>query len=453
MPTPPAAIADDVVALGRAFRAGAASPRDAVDLCLARIAEGDGALNAFALVLPERARAAADRAGAELAAGIDRGPLHGVPVAIKDLIDLAGAPTGYGSGAAQRDRPARSAALVERLEAAGAVILGKNALLEFAYGAVHPDVGQTNNPWDPARTAGGSSGGGAAAVAAGLCWGAVGTDTGGSIRIPAAYCGIVGLKPSFGLVDMRGVFPLSPTLDHAGPMARTAADALLLLDGMTGSRGPVDPIPPAALRLGVLLDHAADPVIRPDVRAAFARACATLRGAGATVVERRLPELAGFVRMVLDILLPEAGVIHAARLATRPEAYGPQTRAQIEAGPTVSAMAYLDAQAARRRLTAAYAAALEGLDALIAPSVPWTAPAEDPAVDGDEGFAEMHCSALANLTGAPSVSVFGGLGADGMPVGLTLNGEAGRDRCLMRIAAGIETLIPPATPPRRRDAR
>jgi len=438
-----ASIAD----LGAGFRAGATDPSAAVDASLARIEAAEGVLNAFTLVAADRARATADRAAAELRSGVDRGPLHGVPVAVKDLIDVGGLVTGYGSARAHHDPPKqRNAELVDRLETAGAVIVGKNNCLEFAYGAVNPEVGQTNNPHDARRTAGGSSGGGAAAVGAGLVWAAVGTDTGGSIRIPAAYCGIAGFKPSFGAVSLRGVFPLSSTLDHAGPMTRSAADALAVFDVLSGQHGPASPAPVRGLRLGVIRQHAHDPVIRPDVAAAFDRTLRTLRASGAAVEEISLPRLDGFAERLVDILVPEAALIHADRLARAAEAYGPQTRAQIEAGPGISAMTYLAAREYARDLALAYAAACEGFDALVAPSVPWVAPQEDPAVDGEEGYAEMHSSALANLAGTPSVSVFAGTGEGRMPVGLTLNGPLGGDRRLLRVAAGVEAVLP--APPR-----
>ena len=201
----------------------------------------DGKLNSFITVLGERSLERAATAERELRAGQDRGPLHGVPIAIKDLVDMAGVPTTFASRAGSPKHPTEDAPVIRRLEAAGAVILGKTNLLEYAYGAVHPDFGQTNNPWDPTRTSGGSSGGSAAAVGAGLCFAALGTDTGGSIRIPAAYCGVVGLKPSFGLVDTTGVQALSWSLDHVGPLARSCGDAALLLEGMTGQRYPMTP--------------------------------------------------------------------------------------------------------------------------------------------------------------------------------------------------------------------
>jgi len=445
--TGPALAFASIAGLGAAFRCRDATPRQATEDCLAQIKVHDAALNAFATILTDQARSAADRAGEELAAGIDRGPLHGVPVAIKDLIDLAGVPTGFGSDPVFRMWPSRNAGVVDRLETAGAVIIGKTKLLEFAYGAVNPLIGQTNNPWDSSRTAGGSSGGSAAAVAAGMAYAAVGTDTGGSIRIPAAYCGGVGLKPTFGLVPLDGVFPLSGTLDHAGPMARSCADALALLDVLSGTNGPVDAVPVAGRRFGILRDHVDAPCVRRDVREAFDHACGMLAQAGAVFCDIQLPDLAGMEQALLDILLPEAALIHDSRRAVHAAAYAPQTLSQIEAGSKVSAMSYLRAMTYRAALRDAFEHALSGVDALIAPTAPWVAPAEDPAVDADEGLAEILCTGPTNLTGHPSLSIFGGLGAHGLPVGLMLTGRRGDDRDLLRLGQGIEAVMPPANAP------
>jgi aspartyl-tRNA(Asn)/glutamyl-tRNA(Gln) amidotransferase subunit A len=362
-------------------------------------------------------------------------------VAVKDIIDIAGFPTGYGSHPAFRTHPTRNAALIDRLETAGAVIIGKTNCLEFAYGAVNPAVGQTNNPHDPTRTAGGSSGGSAAAVAAGMALAAIGTDTGGSVRIPAAYCGVTGLKPTYGAIPMDGTFPLSPTLDHAGPISRTAACTLALHDALTATTGPTAPLDPHTLRLGILRDHADAPCIHPDVRAAFDAACNALRAAGATLSDIRL-DFTGMAETLVTILLPEAALIHATRRAVHPSAYAPATLAQIDAGLTVTAMDWLRAMDRRRALTAAMETALDGLDALIAPTAPWVAPAEDPAVTHDAGFDEMLCTGPTNLTGLPSVTIPCGSGDHGLPVGLLLTGHRHGDRRLLRLAAGIEPHLP-----------
>jgi aspartyl-tRNA(Asn)/glutamyl-tRNA(Gln) amidotransferase subunit A len=274
-----------VVELGRHYRHGSFTPREAVEQSLSRLAAWEPRLNAFAHVMAAAALDDADRLGAELAAGRDRGPLHGIPVAIKDLIDIAGEPTGFGSKVLPPARATRDAELVRRLRDAGAIIIGKTNLLEYAYGIVHPVVGQTNNPHDPSRTSGGSSGGSAAAVAAGIVPIAIGTDTGGSIRIPAAYCGIVGLKPSFGLVPLDGVFPLSQSLDHAGPLARSVEDCALALAVLAGTAIERRAVALDGLRVGLVTRHFASAELTIGVRAVIERALSMLRAAGTNLVD------------------------------------------------------------------------------------------------------------------------------------------------------------------------
>ena len=256
------------------YRDGSLSPVAVTELALARIAALNPAINAFITVTAAGALAAAQRAEQELRRGKDRGPLHGIPIALKDLIDTAGVRTTCGARILADHVPQHNAGIVDRLQAAGAVLVGKTNLLEFAYGIVHPDFGPTWNPWGPDRTAGGSSGGSAAAVAAGMCYAAVGTDTGGSIRIPAAYCGVAGLKPTYGLVSTQGIFPLSWSLDHAGPIPRTSADAALLFGALLGQEtAPIVPANLRGLRLVVLADHRAGAELEPAVVHAFDDAC------------------------------------------------------------------------------------------------------------------------------------------------------------------------------------
>ena len=226
---------------------------------------------------------AARVARSELQRGVDRGPLHGIPVALKDNIDTAGIRTTGGSRVWSDRVPETDAELVVRLRTAGAVVIGKTNMQEFAHGVPHDDFGQTRNPWDISRSAGGSSGGSAAAVVSGFCYAAVGTDTGGSIRVPASYCGAVGLKPTYGLVSTEGVFPLSWSLDHAGPITRSSRDAALMLQGLTGRDQAKHDVDLAQLRCGIIAPHAEGPELEEDVRRSFDEACQLLTSAGATV--------------------------------------------------------------------------------------------------------------------------------------------------------------------------
>jgi aspartyl-tRNA(Asn)/glutamyl-tRNA(Gln) amidotransferase subunit A len=283
-----------VAELGAAYRSGDLSPVDVVERCLRRIEERDEEINAWITVLGDRAVAAAREAERMLGAGEDRGALHGIPVALKDNVDTAGIETTCASRILRGNVPAEDADVAMRLREAGAILRGKTNLLEFAYGIVHPDFGQCNNPLDSGRTSGGSSSGSCAAVADGMVPLAVGTDTGGSIRVPAAYCGVAGLKPTYDLVSRRGVFPLSWSLDHVGPIARSAADAALLLRAMAGDRLGGTGDRPASLdgvRVGVVREHLGDD-LRPGVRAAFHRALGDLERAGASVSEASVPSLA-----------------------------------------------------------------------------------------------------------------------------------------------------------------
>lgn len=430
-----------VTDLATAYRNGTRTPSDVVDEAFARIAATEPSLNAFACRMEEAARAEARRRTAELKAGTDLGPLHGIPVAIKDLIEVEGAPTGYGSKVQAPQVAARDAALVARLRAAGAVILGKTNLLEYAYGVAHPAIGQTNNPHDPSRTAGGSSGGSAAAVAAGIVPLAIGTDTGGSIRIPAAYCGIVGLKPGFGLVPLDGVFPLAQSLDHAGPLARTVTDTALALACLAARPMPLAPPALRGLRIGILSRHVSGTDLGRAVSDRFRQLVETLRIAGARIVPIDIPGLDHANQTLVAILRPEASVIHERLIASNPGGYAPGTRSQIETGFTLPATDYIKARQAQDALRAAVETAFSGVDVLISPSVPFVAPHEDPEIaDGQDS--EMLASGFANVTGHPSLSLPFGQ-SQGLPVGLQLTGPQGADARLLSVALRIETAVPP----------
>lgn len=424
--------------LGAAYRSGTLSPVAVTRQALERITERDGKLNSFITVLGERSLERAAAAERELRAGQDRGALHGVPIAIKDLVDMAGVPTTFASRAGSPKHPTEDAPVIRRLEEAGAVILGKTNLLEYAYGAVHPDFGQTNNPRDPTRTSGGSSGGSAAAVAAGFCFAALGTDTGGSIRIPAAYCGIVGLKPSFGLVDTTGVQALSWSLDHVGPLARSCTDAALLLEGMTGQRYPIAPMDLKRLRFGVVRHEGAEKFLEPEVTACFEEVLEKFRASGATVGPVSIPGMEQAGDALISLIEPEASVIHEHLIKAEPEKFGPVTRQQMEAGFKVPATAYLKSLRVQTELKNRFASLFEEFDALLSPAVPWVAPAEDPALQAEGGAGEMLYSAIYNLTGLPALVVPMGLGAAGMPVGLQIASTWQSEAMLLSLGAAIE---------------
>jgi len=431
-----------IAALGTAYRNGSMSPVEVVRGLLDRIARLDPTLNSFITVLEAESLAQAESAARELKAGRDRGPLHGVPIAVKDLIDMAGVPTTFASRAGSPRQGKTDAALVRNLKQAGAIILGKTNLLEYAYGAVHPDFGQTNNPWDPRRTSGGSSGGSAAAVAAGLCFAAVGTDTGGSIRIPASYCGVAGLKPSFGRVSLEGVQALSPSLDHAGPLARSCADAALALEGMTGTRLNVPRAELAGLRIGIINHPGADKFLQTEVMAHFDQVIRDLTRAGADIRPTQVPDLELARDALIAIIEPEASLIHRDLLRNEPAGFSDITRAQLEAGFAISAVDYLNALKVRERFTAEFQRAFESVDAILSPSVPWVAPAEDPPVGGEEGAGEMMYSGIYNLVGLPALSVPCGMSSEGMPSGLQIVTGWHQDERALSIGLALEVELP-----------
>jgi aspartyl-tRNA(Asn)/glutamyl-tRNA(Gln) amidotransferase subunit A len=431
-----------IAALAAAYRDRSLSPVEVVRQSLDRIATFDPALNSFIAVLQAESLAQAEVAERELRAGRDRGPLHGVPVAVKDLVDMEGVPTTFASRAGSPRMATSDAILVRNLKQAGAIILGKTNLLEYAYGAVHPDFGQTNNPWDTRRTSGGSSGGSAAAVAAGLAFAAVGTDTGGSIRIPASYCGVVGLKPTFGQVSLDGVQALSPSLDHAGPLARSCSDAALALGAMTGETVNIPPAQLRGLRIGIMDHPGAERFLQPGIRVLFDQAIDLFRKTGAEI---RPMEVAG-LDLVRDALVaiiePEASLIHRDLLRAEPAGFSDITRAQLEAGLAIPAVDYLDALQVQDRLRTRFQHAFDSVDAILSPSVPWVAPAEDPPVGGDEGAGEMLYSAIYNLVGLPALSVPCGLTPERLPGGVQIVTPWRKDELALSIGHALEEVLP-----------
>jgi aspartyl-tRNA(Asn)/glutamyl-tRNA(Gln) amidotransferase subunit A len=442
----------DIATLGRLYRARALSPVEATHAVLDRIRRLDQRLNSFITVLEQPALEQARQAEAELSRGDDRGPLHGVPISLKDLIDTAGTRTTAASRLWHDRVPTITATVARRLEEAGAVLIGKCNLLEFAYGIVHPDYGQCNNPWDTGRTSGGSSSGSAASVAAGLGWGSVGTDTGGSIRIPAAYCGVVGLKPTYGRVSLHGVCPLSPSLDHVGPLARTVADAAILLGAIAG-HDPLDPsslADPAVdyrsaleeevrgLRMGIVVEHMIGDDLRQGVADAIWAAVRVLEQAGMRAQEIHIASLSEADAALLSIAMPEATLVHATWLHDRPEDYAALTREQLQQGARITAVEYLEAQAYRRRLRAEFLKILRDIDVLISPTVAWEAPAEDPPVGESQGATEARRTGLYNLVGLPAISIPCGFGSEGLPLGMQIAAAPLAEHQLLRVAYAYE---------------
>ena len=375
------------------------------------------------------------------------GPLAGQPVAVKDIIAVAGTVTTYGSPAHDPAPAGHDAELVRRLRTAGAEVFATSQCLEYAAGFAHPDVGDTRNPGDPSRTSGGSSGGSAALVAAGVCDLAIGTDTGGSIRIPAAYCGVAGLKPTSGLIPLDGVFPLSPTCDNAGTLTDTAAGAARLLSVLANRDGDeVGERPVSAPRLRVLTAQLADPSVTSEVRAAVTAALDTLAAAGWDIRELTAPwldELAAWEDPLGVIVAREAHLVHAGRDTRR---YAAGTRALLEFGASVSDERYDRALGRRAELTAAIEASLDGADALAGPTVGYTAPEQDPPFGVGDDNAEGRFTGPYNLSGHPAVSL--PVPSAGLPVGIQFAGHRGRDQALLGIAIAAEELLSGRVPAR-----
>ncbi|HKE97948.1 MAG TPA: amidase [Actinomycetes bacterium] len=430
-----------MAAAARAIADGEITSADLTERSIAAITEHDRRIGAFVVVL-ESALAEARERDAERARGVLRGPLHGVPVAVKDLIDVAGAVTTAGSPKLATNLARSDATVVARLRAAGAVILGKTRTHEFAYGVLTPG---TSNPWDERRIAGGSSGGSAAAVAAGFVPAALGTDTAGSVRIPAACCGVVGFKPTLGRVPTTGVWPLSWSCDTVGVLVRGADDAALAFAGMTGR--PVRAVARTGTpRLGWLVGEEVEQVA-PGVAAALAALRARLDGAGVRVDDVELP-LAAARAAVSAMVLPEVAAAHERLLAeTGERGYSPAMLAALRIGQSALAVEYLRGLRYRGRFAALVDGALAGRDALVLPTVPVPAPEQGRSVlrlgDRELGVQEALTAlpGAFNCSGSPVVSLPVGL-SDGLPVAASLVGRAGEDAELLELAMAVESVAP-----------
>jgi len=431
----------------------AVSPLELTQACLARIERLNPALNAFITVTGEQALREARDAEAEIQKGKWRGPLHGVPVALKDLFDTAGVRTTAGSGVFKDRVPEQDAEVVRRLRAAGCVLLGKLNMHEFAYGgtSVATYFGAVHNPWNLERIAGGSSGGSAAAVAAGLCYGALGSDTGGSIRQPAAYCGIAGLKPTYGRVSTRGVIPLSWSLDHVGPMCRTVGDAALLLQGIAGydpqETNSVDvPVPDytqalrakiSPMRLGVPRRMFFEQ-IDAEIAAAVNQAIEVLRRLTAGVRDVELPSY-----QTLPVVPAEAYAYHAAYVAKTPELYQPSVRERVESGKTITAEAYIEGRRELDRLRRAVREVFTAVDLLITPTTPVSPAtiAESAQADvrppGGVGFSLRNTQPF-DIFGLPTISVPCGFTSSGLPIGLQISGPHWGEPAVLALAHAYE---------------
>ena len=434
------------------------SPVEVVDAHLERIHETDARLNSFITLLTTESVAAAKAAETDIRAGRYRGPLHGIPIGLKDLYYTKGVRTTVGSKIMSDFVPDEDATVVEKFREAGAVIMGKLQMHEFAIGSTseNPHYGPAHNPWDTDRVTGGSSGGSASAVASGQCMGALGTDTGGLVRIPASLCGIVGLKPTFGRVSKYGVFPAAWSLDTVGPMTRTVRDAAIVLNAIAG-HDPRDPSSsPRAredftaelgqeatgVRIGIPQEHFFD-VIDDQVKASMMKAARVLEGLGASVEEVSIP-LLEYAQQIGTISSSEEAEVHSDNLRDRAGDIDPEVRAKLEMGALTTAVQYIRAQRARAAFNRQVRQTMERVDILLTPTTAVTAPriGQKTVTVGDREEPRLpllsRLTRPFNLCGVPTISVPCGFTSAGMPIGLQLAGRPFEEAAVLRVAHAYE---------------
>jgi aspartyl-tRNA(Asn)/glutamyl-tRNA(Gln) amidotransferase subunit A len=449
--------------LSKALRKREISPVEITRAYLQRIESFDGKINSFITVLPRQALKAARSAEKELLKGRSLGSLHGIPFAAKDLFFTRGIRTTCGSKILKDFVPAYNATVIERLQAAGAILLGKLNMHEFAYGttSINPHFGSVRNPWDRDRVTGGSSGGSAAALASAFVPLTLGTDTGGSIRIPSALCGTAGLKPTFGRVSKYGVYPLCWTMDHPGPMTRCVADLALAMNVMAGfdpldpstspfavpdyTRGPSDDL--KGIRIGVPDTYYFER-LNPEVRTAVQKAVQVLQGLGAALKKISIPLLPEASIAAFIILLAEGAATLEKWHRTRARDLGDDVRSRLNLGAAIMAAQYLKAQAIRRKIREAFRRTLQKVDVILTPQLPITAPRFDQGSVSWGKETEAVPSALTrftriyNLAGIPSLSIPCGFSAAGLPIGLQIAGRPFGEKTVLRVGSAYERSTP-----------
>jgi aspartyl-tRNA(Asn)/glutamyl-tRNA(Gln) amidotransferase subunit A len=449
MDAEPRTIAD----LVRAIATRRTTAEATTDRCLATIADRDPSINAFITVMGDSARARARELDGEIAAGAPPRPLHGVPVSLKDLIDVRGLPTTAASKVRQGHVAAADAPVVTRLHDAGAVIIGKTNLHEFALGTTNEEsaYGPVHHPLDANRSPGGSSGGSAASVLAGMAYASIGTDTGGSIRIPSAACGLVGLKASPGEISTDGVVPLSTTLDYVGPIGRSVDDVSLVYDVLRGvPPKPIERTPVRGLHIGILRDYFMA-LLDSQVASAFDRACARLGDAGATFDDVKIPHAGDIGPVYAHISLPEAAAYHAKTLERLADDYTPNVRLRLEMARYILAEDYVRALRGRDVLTREVDALLQSHDFLMLPALAVPATRLG-AVTVRLGASEepirnitLRLTQLFNITGHPAITIPCGTTIEGLPIGLQLAGRRFETAALLATAAAVESHLGPGT--------
>ena len=459
-----------IAQLAAQIRKGEISPVKLIEITLETIDQCEPQLNAFITVFREESLETAKQVEAEIRSGKDLGPLHGMPIALKDIIYVEGTRSTAGSNFFSEESPQFDAALVSKLRDAGAIIIGKTNLHEFAFGVTteNPHFGATANPWDTSRVPGGSSGGSASAVVAGCCAGALGSDTGGSIRIPAAVCGHVGLKPTYGRISVHGVLELAQSLDTVGPMCRYVHDVALMMNTLAGydprdvhsenrpvpdyTEGLDQPI--RGCKAGIPKQHFFDN-LDPEVERIVNDAIKVLEGLGVDIVELDLPSVQAGHEVTLTLLMAEAGQFHQQRLAAHRADYGVDVRELLEAGLSLSASDYVKAVRVREIVKREFAGAFEEVDCILSPTAPIPAPLR--STHDLSGGSESNRirprltrnTRLINLLGLPSISVPCGFAqvensdsTEGLPVGLQITGPWWSEKTLLQVAHAYERATP-----------
>ena len=370
------------------------------------------------------------------------GPLHGVAIAVKDIIDVKGQPRGNGNPTDMKSKPAsEDAPVIASLRALGADVFATTSLLEYAAGATHPDVPEAMNPYNSKRTAGGSSGGSASLVGAGVCSVAIGTDTGGSIRIPAHYCAVVGFKPSYNSIPLTGVTPLSPTFDHVGLLASDVEVTRKVFSALVGKDEKITPSKISGLKIGIIASHFDLPQLNKEVADSVKTTLDKLKSLGASVVEIDDDVFKELEKTFEDMLLFEAWQVHGEKVTNDPAHYGPETLRLFQAAKATTRSEFESAAKRRNELLPLAAAMYDAIDVIVTPAAPYVAPATTPPMDTPDGAVEGAYTAIFNITGDPAIVIPCGLNSEGLPIGIQLATVKGSDFRLLSIAQAVETAL------------
>ncbi len=423
--------------IGTLYRRKEVSPVEVTKATLERLDELEPKLNAFITVMAEEALLKAQEAEAVFLKGETVGKLYGVPVSIKDIFNTKGIKTTLGSRILQNYVPDEDAYLFTALQSSGAIIFGKNNMLEFAYGSVHPNYGQCNNPWDVNRTSGGSSTGSASSVAAGIGFASIGTDTGGSIRLPSSFCGIVGLKPTYDRVSREGLFHLSHSLDHIGPLTRTVRDNAIVLESISSIPVNFNSIFTGSIKgmkVGVIRSLIDSTAIHPGARELVNAGINQLAELGAEVVDIEIPEIANIGEIALPILMSEGSFHHKKWYPERAVDYAEGTKIVLAEGFKIPAVSYVEALAKKRKFAEKIDSLFDRFDVLVCPTSPSPATERDPSFE-DTTYDYLQRTIPFNIAGNPALTVSAGLtSSENLPVGLQFIGRHHDEATIYRIA-------------------